>query len=142
MKGKGIRSRLIANFVIVIIFTVAILESLLIYIVRQNCYSSLEGSLNNQIKICAEMYTKYFSDTSLQDNVLYKVDAFWNQSNAEVQIVNRDGNIIMDSQGRIPMAVVGRDIEEALAGKAGVWIGYLTNKGDGRGQPLYLITKS
>ncbi|NMB42259.1 MAG: HAMP domain-containing histidine kinase [Peptococcaceae bacterium] len=125
MKGKGIRSRLIANFVIVIIFTVAILESLLIYIVRQNYYSSLEGSLNNQIKICAEMYTKYFSDTSLQDNVLYNVDAFWNQSNAEVQIVNRDGNIIMDSQGRIPQVVVGRDIEEALAGKAGVWIGYL-----------------
>ena len=125
MKGKGIRVRLTANFVIVIIVTVAILETLLIYIVRQNYYSSLEGSLNNQINICAEMYTKYFSDTSLQDNVLYNVDAFWNQSNAEVQIVDRTGSIIMDSQGSMAQEMAGKDIEEALTGKTGVWVGYL-----------------
>lgn len=128
MKGKSIRVRLTANFVIVIIFTVAILETLLIYIVRQNYYSSLEGSLNNQINICAEMYTKYFSDTSLQDNVLYNVDAFWNQSNAEVQIVDRNGNIIMDSQGSIAQEMTGKDIEEALTGKTGVWVGYLNGQ--------------
>ncbi len=128
MSGKGIRVRLTANFVLVIIFTVAILESLLIYIVRQNYYSSLEGSLDNQIKICAEMYTKYFSDTSLQDNVLYNVDAFWNQSNAEVQIVDRNGNIIMDSQGVILQEVAGKDIGEALAGKKGVWVGRLNGQ--------------
>ncbi|MDD2554130.1 MAG: HAMP domain-containing sensor histidine kinase [Desulfotomaculaceae bacterium] len=128
MKGKSIRVRLTANFVIVIIVTVAILETLLICIVRQNYYSSLEGSLNNQINICAEMYTKYFSDTSLQDNVLYNVDAFWNQSNAEVQIVDRNGNIIMDSQGSIVQEMAGKDIEEALSGKTGVWVGYLNGQ--------------
>ncbi len=122
---KGIRVRLTANFMIVIIFTVAILEMLLIYIVRQNYYSSLEGSLSNQIKICTEMYTKYFSDTSLQDNVLYNVDAFWNQSNAEVQIIDKNGNIVMDSQGSISQEMKGNDIEEALTGKTGVWVGYL-----------------
>lgn len=128
MRGKGIRVRLTANFVLVIIFTVAILELLLICIVRQNYYSSLEGSLHNQIKICAEMYTKYFSDTSLQENVLYNVDAFWNQSNAEVQIIDRNGSIIMDSQGSILQDVAGKDIEEALAGKKGVWVGYLNGQ--------------
>ncbi|TEB08649.1 Alkaline phosphatase synthesis sensor protein PhoR [Pelotomaculum schinkii] len=125
---KGIRVRLTANFMIVIIFTVAILEMLLIYIVRQNYYSSLEGSLSNQIKICTEMYTKYFSDTSLQDNVLYNVDAFWNQSNAEVQIVDKNGNIVMDSQGSISQEMKGNDIEEALTGKTGVWVGYLNGQ--------------
>ncbi|TEB16826.1 Alkaline phosphatase synthesis sensor protein PhoR [Pelotomaculum sp. FP] len=125
---KGIRVRLTANFMIVIIFTVAILEMLLIYIVRQNYYSSLEGSLSNQIKICTEMYTKYFSDTSLQDNVLYNVDAFWNQSNAEVQIVDKNGNIVMDSQGSIAQEMKGNDIEEALTGKTGVWVGYLNGQ--------------
>ena len=125
---NGIRVRLTANFMIVIIFTVAILEILLIYIVRQNYYSSLEGSLSNQIKICTEMYTKYFSDTSLQDNVLYNVDAFWNQSNAEVQIVDKNGNIVMDSQGSIAQEMKGTDIEEALIGKTGVWVGYLNGQ--------------
>lgn len=125
---KGIRLRLTANFMIVIIITVVILEMLLIYIVKQNYYNSLEGSLTNQIKICADMYTKYFADTSLQDNVLYNVDAFWNQSNAEVQIADKDGHIVMDSQGNIPPEMVGSDIKEALDGKIGVWVGCLNGQ--------------
>ncbi len=125
---KGIRGRLTANFLIVIICTVAILELFLIYIVKQNYYNSLEGSLNNQIKICADMYTQYFSETSLQDNVLYNVDAFWNQSNAEVQIADTDGNIVMDSQGTISPEMAGNDIKEALDGKTGTWVGYINGQ--------------
>ncbi len=125
---KGIRGRLTANFLIVIICTVAILELFLIYIVKQNYYNSLEGSLGNQIKICADMYTQYFSDASLQDNVLYNVDAFWNQSNAEVQIADTDGNIVMDSQGTISPDMIGKDIKEALDGKTGTWIGYVNGQ--------------
>ncbi|NLV21238.1 MAG: HAMP domain-containing histidine kinase [Syntrophomonadaceae bacterium] len=120
---KGIRIRLTAIFMIVIICTVVILEILLIYIVRQNYYNSLEGSLRNQIKICADMYSKYYGDTSLQDNVLYNVDTFWNQSNAEVQIADQKGNIIMDSQGVISAETTGTDIKEALQDKTGSWIG-------------------
>ncbi len=125
---KGIRLRLTVIFMIVIICTVAILEILLIYIVRQNYYNSLEGSLHNQIKICADMYSKYYGDTSLQDNVLFNVDTFWNQSNAEVQIVDQEGNIIMDSQGIISSETAGSDIKEALDGKTGSWIGTLNGQ--------------
>lgn len=125
---NGIRLRLTAIFMIVIICTVAILEILLIYIVKQNYYNSLEDSLRNQIKICADMYSKYYGDTSLQDNVLYNVDTFWNQSNAEVQIADQSGNIIMDSQGIISSQKAGSDIKEALQGKAGTWIGYLNRQ--------------
>ena len=125
---KGIRLRLAANFMIVIICTVVILEILLIYIVKQNYYYSLEGSLTNQLNICTDMYTKYFANTSLQDNVLYNVDAFWNQSNAEVQIADKDGNIIMDSQGIVIPHMAGSDIKEALDGKTGVWVGYLNGQ--------------
>jgi len=126
---RGIRARLTANFMIVIIITVAILELLLIYTVKQNYYGSLEGSLTNQIKISADLYAKYFSDTSLQENVLYNVDAFWNQSNAEVQIVDKEGNIVMDSQGVIlPENKDIDDIKDALNGKTGRWIGVLNGQ--------------
>lgn len=120
---KGIRLRLTASFMVVIICTVVILELFLIYIVKQNSYNSLEGSLTNQLSICTDMYTRYFANTSLQDNVLYNVDAFWNQSNAEVQIADQDGNIIMDSQGTILADMAGSDIKEALGGNTGVWVG-------------------
>ncbi|MDA8442019.1 MAG: HAMP domain-containing sensor histidine kinase [Peptococcaceae bacterium] len=126
---KGIRARLTANFMIVIIITVTILEILLIYTVRQNYYGSLEGSLTNQIKISADLYAKYFSDTSLQENVLYNVDAFWNQSNAEVEIVDKAGNIVMDSQGTIPPQNRSiNDIKDALNGMTGEWIGSLNGQ--------------
>ncbi|HWQ43206.1 MAG TPA: HAMP domain-containing sensor histidine kinase, partial [Desulfosporosinus sp.] len=126
---KGIRARLTANFMIIIIITVAILEMLLIYTVRQNYYGSLEGSLINQIKISADLYAKYFSDTSLQENVLYNVDAFWNQSNSEVEIVAKDGSIVMDSLGVIPSANIAiDDIKDALNGETGKWIGRINGQ--------------
>ncbi|NLB53172.1 MAG: HAMP domain-containing histidine kinase [Syntrophomonadaceae bacterium] len=124
---KGIRLRLTASYMLVIICTVVILEIFLIYIVKQNYYNSLEGSLRNQTRICADMYSTYYGDTSLQDNVLYNVDTFWNQSNAEVQIADQDGNIIMDSQGIISTAD-GSDIKEALEGQTGTWIGYINGE--------------
>lgn len=126
---KGIRARLTANFMLIIIITVTIIEALLIYTVRQNYYGSLEGSLTNQIKISADLYAKYYSDTSLQENVLYNVDAFWNQSNAEVEIVAADGSIVMDSLGVIPPANVNMsDIQDALQGQTGKWIGTLNGQ--------------
>ncbi|MGI6733040.1 MAG: sensor histidine kinase [Anaerovoracaceae bacterium] len=123
---KGIRGRLTAIFMIVILISVVILEMMLIYTVRQNYYDSLRGNLTNQIKISADMYSRYYSDTSLEDNILYNVDAFWNQSNARVEIVDSEGIIIMDSLGTFPgpEEPVG-DIEDALNDKTGEWIGKL-----------------
>ena len=126
---KGIRGRLAANFMIVILISVIILEVMLIYTVRENYYDSLRGNLTSQIKISADMYSRYYSDTSLEDNILYNVDAFWNQSNARVEIVDREGRIVMDSSGAFPgpeEATV--DIKDAIDDKTGEWIGKI----DGR----------
>ncbi len=126
---KGIRGRLTANFMIVILVSVAILEVLLLYTVQQNYYGSLRGNLTNQVKISADMYSKYYSDTSLEDNILYNVDAFWNQSNAEVEIVDRDGKIVMDSLGVIPeQGEPMEDIQDALNDKMGEWVGKLNGQ--------------
>lgn len=126
---NGIRGRLAAYFMIVIVISVAILEVLLIYTVQQNYYGSLKGSLTNQVKISADMYSKYFSDTSLEDNVLYNVDAFWNQSNAEVEIVDRTGKIVMDSLGTIPtQEQPAGDIQAALNDGTGEWVGKLNGQ--------------
>lgn len=126
---KGIRGRLTANFMIVILVSVAILEVLLIYTVQQNYYGSLKGNLTNQVKISADMYSRYYSDTSLEDNILYNVDAFWNQSNAEVEIVDGEGNIIMDSLGTIPgQGEPTDDIKDALNDRMGEWVGKLNGQ--------------
>jgi signal transduction histidine kinase len=122
----GIRGRLTANFLIVILISVLILEVLLIYTVKENYYDSLRGNLINQIKISGDMYSKYYSDTSLENNILYNVDAFWNQSNAMVEIVDKEGNIIMNSVGAsLSQGDATQDINAALNGRIGEWIGRL-----------------
>lgn len=124
---KGIRGRLAVSFMIVILVSAVVLEMLLINTVKQNYYGSLNASLTNQVKISADMYSRYYSDSSLEDNILYNVDAFWNQSNARVEIVDRNGNIIMDSLGTIPAPdEPDSDIIEALNDKTGEWVGKLS----------------
>jgi len=121
---RGIRGRLTASFIIVILISVVALEVLLIYTIKQNYYGSLKGNLTNQVQISADMYSKYYSETSLEENILYNVDAFWNQSNARVEIVDTGGEIIMDSLGAIPGPDSPMDdVMAALNGKTGEWIG-------------------
>jgi len=124
---KGIRGRLTANFIVVILISVAILEVLLIYTVKQNYYGSLRGNLTSQVQISADMYSKYYSETSLEENILYNVDAFWNQSNARVEIIDKQGEIIMDSLGAIPAPdEPAYDITAALDDKLGEWTGEMS----------------
>ena len=124
---KGIKGRLTASFIVVILISVIILEVLLIYTVKQNYYGSLNGNLTNQVRISADMYSKYYSDTSLEENILYNVDAFWNQSDARVEITDARGNIIMDSLGVIPGGGEPMyDVLTALEDKQGDWTGVMS----------------
>ncbi|HEX3029811.1 MAG TPA: ATP-binding protein [Clostridia bacterium] len=120
----SIRTRLVSYFMFVIIITVFILEGLLISAIRQSYYKNLEDSMTNQIKISSDLYLRYFSDSTLYENVLNNVDTFWKQSSAQVEIIDLKGNILMDSIG-IPLSDVSSksDVKEALKGKKGTWIG-------------------
>lgn len=120
----SIRKKMVLGFIFIIILTVLVLETLIINIVRVNYYKNLEASLYNQVRVSSELYARYFSDESLSDNVLNNVDSFWRQTNAQVQIIDVYGNVLMDSIGYMP----GEDeklpdVEEALKTGKGTWIG-------------------
>lgn len=120
----GIRKKLAFGFIFIIIITVMVLEILIINIVRTNYYNNLETSLYNQLKISCELYSRYFSDASLSDNVLNNVDTFWKQTNAQVQIIDINGRVLMDSIGYMPQEGERMpDVEEALRNGKGTWIG-------------------
>lgn len=121
---KSIKRRLVINFVFIIVITVVILEVFLISSIRQYYYKSLEGTLLNQIYISTDLYEKYFSDATLQENVLNNVDTFWKQSGAQVQIIDMEGKLLMDSIGVIPKSMDQlEDVNRALLGQTGKWIG-------------------
>lgn len=121
---RSIKTRLAVNFIFIIIITVILLEALIINVVKQNYYKNLENNLCNQIKTSADLYYRYFSDSTLHDNVLNNVDTFWKQVPAQVEILDTYGEVLMDSIGVIPGNVSKMpDVKDALEGKTGKWIG-------------------
>lgn len=117
---------------IIIIITVVILQILLFIALKQIHYKSLEENLYNQIKISADLYSKYFSNATLQENILNNVDTFWKQTDAQVQILNLNGDVLMDSIG-VPTSNLSEleDVKKSLEGRYGKWIGdveYDSNK--------------
>lgn len=109
---------------LVIIVTVVILELLLINILKGNYYKNLQENMVNQLRVSTDLYYRYFSEATLSDNVLNNVDTFWKQTNAEVQIIDTKGNLLMDSIGTQDDNVGKKsDVVSALKGSGGRWVG-------------------
>jgi signal transduction histidine kinase len=120
----SIRKKMVMGFILVIIVTVFVLEALIINIVRVNYYRNLEAGLYNQVKVSCDLYARYFSDASLSDNVLNNVDSFWRQTDAQVEIIDTNGKVLMDSIGYMPDADEKLpDVEMALKNGKGTWFG-------------------
>ncbi len=128
----SIRRRIALSFIFIIVLTVLILEILILNMLKQNFYANLEDTLTSQLKVSASIYSRYFSDNTLYDNVLNNVDSFWNQSDVQVQIIDTNGKVLMDSIGVIP--VEGQkmpDVEKALKDGRGSWNGKVSYDDNG-----------
>ncbi|MEF9952170.1 MAG: HAMP domain-containing sensor histidine kinase [Clostridium sp.] len=121
---KSIKSRLLINFTLIIVSMVIILELLFINTVKGNYYKNIEENLLSQIKVSSDLYLKYSTDSSLYENVLNNVDTFWRQTTAQVQIIDLNGKVIMDSIGAFSKnALEYEDVSLALKGQTGTWVG-------------------
>src|SRR5689334_22353384 len=97
--NKSVRTKMVKYFILVIFFIVLILNILMINYIRRYYYDSTEQVLKSEIKTSADFYNKYFSYTSLEENIYNNIDVFWSESNAEVQILDKNGKLLMDSMG-------------------------------------------
>lgn len=128
----SIRKRMALGSILIIILTVLVVEALIINIVRANYYNNMEANLYNQVSVSCELYAEYFSDASLSDNVLNNVDSFWRQTNAQVEIIDAGGAVLMDSIGYMPDKNEKMpDVEEALKNGKGTWVGKADYDTDG-----------
>lgn len=124
---KSIKSRIIRNFIVVILSTIMILDILLIVFVRQYYYDNAENILTNQIDVATNFYDRYYSTSSLVWNVYDNVDAFWNQTPAQVQMFDENGKLLMDSIGVNDKSLEGNnEVRKALKGESSRWIGYVS----------------
>lgn len=121
---KSIRSKLLKNFLIVIILTVLILDVLTLLCLRGYYYKTTQDTLVNQLEGYINFYQKYFSNNELIDNIYENMDVFWSTNQEQVEILDSDGKLLMDSYGiRNPEILSTPDIARAKAGEVGVWTG-------------------
>ncbi|MGV2686376.1 two-component sensor histidine kinase, partial [Clostridium perfringens] len=109
---------------IIIFSTVMFLNILLMIFIRKYYYDNTEDLLKNRIQVSTNFYTKYFSSKSLAETIYDNVDTFWNDNNAQVEIFDSEGNLLMDSIGINDSKLINTpDITKAIKGEAARWIG-------------------
>ncbi len=120
---SGIKERMIGGYLFIIIFTVVIIESFLIFSISRYYYKNMENMVSNQIKVSVDFYNSYLASSSLKKNISDNADIFWKNTSAEVQVIDVSGRMLMDSIGNfIPGKVNGEDIKDALNGDLGISI--------------------
>ena len=121
---KSIKNQLLKGIVIIIFSTVIVLNILLMIFIRKYYYDNMEAILKSRIEVSMSFYNKYFSSRSLAENIYDNVDAFWNENNAQVEIFDVEGNLLMDSIGvKDNKLLTAPDINKALGGEISRWIG-------------------
>ena len=132
MKSKSIKDDLLRGILIIIFLTLVILNLLIMFFIRKYYYDNTEKLLKSRIEVSINFYEKYFSSNSLIENIYDNVDAFWNENNAQIEIFNSNGKLLMDSIGvKNEQLLKAPDIERALKGEISRWIGrvdYYENK--------------
>lgn len=109
---------------LVILFTVVFLEIFLINGIKSHYYRNVEDILSNQIEFSTNFYARYFSTSSLDEILIDDIDIFWQHTDAQVQILDLDGTILMDSLGLNNIEKVETlDINGAINSGKGVWTG-------------------
>lgn len=97
--SKSIRTRLVKNFMLIIVITVLTLQIVLTRGIKKYYYNNLEDVMTSQIQYSTDFYSRYFSTFEIEDIILDDIDLFWKYTKAQVQILNMDGELLMDSLG-------------------------------------------
>lgn len=120
MKNKNIRTKIISNFFIVILITILVFELAVIHFVHYFYYSSMEGILTNEIKLSADLFEAYLND-DLNNIVLQDYDVFYKRTEAQVQLMDNTGIVLMDSIGSSDLGkkLESEDIISAQNGNMG-----------------------
>ena len=129
---KSIKNELLRGIVIIIFSTVVLLNILLMIFIRKYYYDNTEDLLKSRMDVSVSFYNKYFSSKTLVENIYDNVDAFWNENDAQVEIFDSKGNLLMDSIGVDDFnSSNSPDVAKALKGEISRWVGkvsYYNNK--------------
>lgn len=114
---KSIKTKISSSNIIVIVITVLIVQIMIYIAVKGYYYSNLKDTIYGQIKISSEFYNTYLSSNTVKENIFNDNDTFWSNTDCRVQIIDLEGNVIMDSLGYISKEkILTKEVKSAFGG--------------------------
>lgn len=124
LSNNSIRSSIIGSSVSIFVFIILALSISLSYYVKEAYYNTISDNLSSQITSAVKNYESMTANSSLKTAVLLDIDNFRSITNAQVQIIDLDGRVLMDTIGIVhPYPIDTYDFKTALDGNIGEWIG-------------------
>ncbi|WP_051338891.1 HAMP domain-containing sensor histidine kinase [Peptoniphilus sp. BV3AC2] len=121
---NSISNRLRNNFTILTLLVVLLTDIFLILGIKEFYYKAVESQLVNRLEISMDYYYKNYADRSLESLVSDEIDLLFLDVPSEIQILNKDGVILMDNIGVTDKNPINTsDIRDANTKNYGTWIG-------------------
>ncbi|WP_291583659.1 sensor histidine kinase [Clostridium sp. UBA6640] len=95
----SIKRRISGSYLLIIVLTIVIVELIIITAIKSYYYTGLNDTLKNQIIISSNFYNTYLSSERVRVNTANDVDLFWENTSAQVQVIDKNGKVLMDSLG-------------------------------------------
>ena len=122
--NSSIRYSIIKSSISVFLFIILALSLSISYYVRKAYYDTIRDNLSNQIIKAVENYQNNYKNSSLETNILLDLDDFINSTSAQVQVIDLDGRVLMDTIGvTYEEPIDTQDFKIAILGGLGQWIG-------------------
>lgn len=114
---SSIKRKITSSYILIIISTVIIIQIILYVVVKTYYYDNLKDTIVGQIKISSDFYNTYFSSDTVEENIINNVDMFWSNTRCEVQVIDLNGKVLMDSLGNIQEELIlTTEVKEAMKG--------------------------
>lgn len=114
---KSLKTKISSSNIIVIAITIFIVQIMVYIAIKEYYYSNLEDTIYGQIKISSDFYNTYLSSNTVKENIFNDNDTFWSNTDCRVQIIDLEGNVMMDSSGYISKdRILTREVKAAASG--------------------------
>ncbi len=121
---SGLRRRLLGHYGLIVAMTVVMLEVIFLLTVRQYYYGTVEHVLRQRVTLAASFYSRFAEGTWLADRGRSLIDNISADEEAEIQVVDWSGKVVVSSRGFAPeQPITSSDFQVAMSGSVGTWIG-------------------
>ncbi|MDO5713435.1 MAG: HAMP domain-containing sensor histidine kinase [Tissierellia bacterium] len=142
---NSLGTRLVISFLLIIFITVAILDTIIILGYRHYTYQNISNNLTIKQENSVAYFQKNYSSYPLTELVLEDTELNTSRIDAQVQIIDPQGYVLMDSAGVLNDNVIAyNDVQSAIKGEKGLRIGKVEYSDDlvmSVSSPLYNTEK-